>query len=625
MFQHNKDITQFTTFGIPVKAKLFAEYTSLKELIKISRTEEFLNNDVLHIGGGSNLLFMQDFDGLVLHSQMKGITRYEKNDDTIYAISAAGEKWTDFVDWCISEGLAGVENLAGIPGEVGASAVQNIGAYGAEAKDVIYTVECFDTTTRQTVKFYNEKWLYEELKECSDDEKAIQIKNKIENLRQQKRLCRFGYRDSFFKHEGKGLFYVLRVSFRLKKSKFAENLNYAPIKKYAEGLGRIPTTRELADEVTRIRNQKLPDPEVIGNAGSFFTNPVVNRYFYEEQMLGLDPDIPHYDVDEHTVKVPAGWLIEHAGLKGYRIGGAEIYPKQCLVIANADNATAYDVKQLAKHVVMTVLEKYAVVLRPEVNLIDNRIEVTVLGSGTSKGVPEVACACRVCRSESHFDKRLRASVLVKTHGMDILIDASPDFRQQAIEHKIFHLDATLITHSHYDHVGGLDDLRPFCAFGDVPLYMRKDVNDDLHRRLDYCFREHPYPGVPVFDVHEIKNEPFYINGLKIIPISVMHGKLPIVGYRIGNFAYITDAKTIPEEEIEKLYGLKVLIVNALRQREHFAHFCVEEALDLIRRVKPDEAYLTHFNHEIGLHTEVEAMLPPHVHPCYDGLTLTISN
>ena len=593
MFEKDKDLTPLTTFGIPAKARLFAEYSSLKELTKISQSEEFLNNEVLHIGGGSNLLFIKDFDGLVLHSNLKGIKRYDKDEDTVYAIVSAGEKWNDFVDWCISEGLSGVENLAGIPGEVGASAVQNVGAYGAEAKDVIHNVECFDVVSRKTKVFTNEE-------------------------------CRFGYRDSFFKHEWKGRYYVLRISFRLRKSTLADNLGYAPLQKFAAELGRTPTTRELADEVIRIRNLKLPDPAVTGSAGSFFKNPVVNRYFYQQQMLGLDPDIPHYDVDEHNVKVPAGWLIDHAGLKGYRIGGAEVYPKQCLVIANTGNASADDVVRLSEHIIETVMEKYAVILHPEVNFIDTGIEVTVLGSGTSKGVPEVACCCRVCRSESHFDKRQRASVLVKTHGMDILIDASPDFRQQAIDHKIYSVDAALITHSHYDHVGGIDDLRPFCAYGDVPMYVSPDVNADLHRRLDYCFREHPYPGVPKFEMHEISDRPFFINGLKIIPIRVFHGKLPIYGFRIGDFAYITDAKYIPEEELEKLQGLKVLIVNALRDREHFAHFNIREALEFIEKVKPGEAYLTHFNHEIGLHSELEKRLPQHVHPCYDGLTISIS-
>ncbi len=591
-FEKDKDLTPLTTFGIPAKARLFAEYSSVKELLKISRTEEFINNEVLHIGGGSNLLFASDFDGLVLHSGLKGIMRYDKDPATVFAMAYAGEKWDDFVNWCINEGLAGLENLAGIPGEVGAAPVQNIGAYGVEVKDLIHSVLCFDTVTRETVRFSGEE-------------------------------CRFGYRDSFFKHEGKGRYYVIRVSFRLRKSELAANLDYSPLKKFAEQLGRTPTTRELADEVIRIRNQKLPDPQEIGSAGSFFKNPVVNRYFYQEQMLGVDPDIPCYEVDEHHVKLPAGWLIEHAGLKGFRIGGAEVYPRQCLVIANAGNATAADVIRLSDHIVETVLQKYAVVLRPEVNIIDTDIDVIVLGSGTSKGVPEVACACRVCRSESAFDKRLRASVLVKTHGLTLLIDASPDFRQQALTHNIYNIDAAIITHSHYDHVGGLDDLRPFCAFGNVPLYMRPDVNDDLHRRLDYCFREHPYPGVPTFEVHQLSGQPFYIDGLKIIPINVMHGQLPIFGYRIGDFAYITDAKTIPEEEIEKLYGLKVLIVNSLRQREHFAHFSVAEALHLIDEIKPQEAYLTHFNHEIGLHSELEQQLPPHVHPCYDGLTIHI--
>lgn len=598
-FEKDKDLTPLTTFRIPAKARLFAEYSSLKELLMISRSDEFINNEVLHIGGGSNLLFTGNFDGLVLHSAMKGIVRYDKNDDTVFAIASAGEKWTDFVEWCIAEGLAGVENLAGIPGEVGASAVQNIGAYGAEAKDVIHNVECFDTVTRKTRVFTNEE-------------------------------CRFGYRDSFFKHEGKGRYYVLRVSFRLRKSNLAANLDYAPLQKFADESGRTPTLRELADEVVRIRNRKLPDPEITGSAGSFFKNPVINKYYYQEQMLGFDPDIPCYPVydrdgnlNEHLVKVPAGWLIDHAGLKGFRIGGAEVYPNQCLVIANAGNATAADVKSLARHIVDTVMEKYGVVLHPEVNFIDTDVEVTVLGSGTSKGVPEVACACRVCRSESSLDKRLRASVIVRTHGLDILIDASPDFRQQAIRHNICNIDAALITHSHYDHVGSIDDLRPFCVNGNVPMYVRPDVNNDLHHRLDYCFRQNPYPGVPTFDMHEIGNEPFFIDGLKIIPISVMHGKLPIVGYRIGNFAYITDAKTVEEEEIEKLQGVKVLIVNALRDREHFAHFNIAEALEFIGKVNPEEAYLTHFNHEIGLHTELEQRLPPHVHPCYDGLTLIV--
>lgn len=595
MFEENKDLTPYTTFGIPAKAKLFAEYSTIQDLVRIFRSEEFRNNEVLHIGGGSNLLFVNDFDGLVLHSAIKGIVRYQKDEEHIFAIASAGEKWTDFVDWCIASGLGGVENLAGIPGEVGASAVQNVGAYGVEAKDVIHNVECFDSFTGKTVVFTNEE-------------------------------CRFGYRDSMFKHEGKGRYFVLRVSFRLRNSDIATNLGYGPLKDLANRLGHAPTIKETADEIVKIRNSKLPDPAEIGSAGSFFKNPVVSSYFFKEEMKAHESDIPFYTVDEHRVKIPAGWLIEHAGLKGFRIGGAEVYPKQCLVIANTGGATAKDVTEVAKHVIDTVRSKFGVRLRPEVNFIDTSMEITILGSGTSKGVPEIACACKVCRSESSFDKRQRASALVRTHGLDILIDASPDLRQQARNLDLYNIDAVLITHSHYDHVGGIDDLRPLCADGALPLYMREDVKEDLGKRLDYCFRSNLYPGVPALNRIVVDGDhPFMVNGLKVIPINIMHGKLPILGYRIGDFAYITDAKYIPEDEFEKLIGLKVLVINALREREHFAHLSVREALEIIDRVKPEEAYLTHFNHEIGFHEDIEKRLPPHVHPCYDGLTIKIDN
>ena len=401
MFEHDKDLTSLTTFGIPAKASLFAEYSSEKELLKISRTDEFINNEVLHIGGGSNLLFVNDFNGLVLHSAIRGIERYDKNGETAYAIAGAGVKWTDFVEWCIESGLAGVENLAGIPGEVGAAPVQNVGAYGVEAKDVIFSVKCFDTVTRETKTFKNEE-------------------------------CNFGYRDSRFKHEWKGRYIVLQVSFKLTPSTLAANLEYGPLKALESKLGHTPSIREVADEVVAIRNTKLPDPAVTGSAGSFFKNPVVSRYFYEEEMLAVNPDVPCYYVDEHRVKIPAGWLIEHSGLKGLRIGGAMVYPHQCLVIANSGNASASDVTRLADRIIDTVRRKMGITLHPEVNFIDTSMEITILGSGTSKGVPEVGCACKLCRSPYVKDKRLRASALVKTHGMDILIDVSPDFREQAL-------------------------------------------------------------------------------------------------------------------------------------------------------------------------------------------------
>lgn len=299
MFQQDKDLSSLTTFGIPAKAKLFASYSSLKQLKEIVRSEEFRNNEVLYLGGGSNLLFVSDFDGLVIHSEMKGISRYDKDEETVYAIASSGEKWTDFVSWCVDEGLGGVENLAGIPGDVGASAVQNVGAYGVEAKDVIFNVECLDTMTCETVVFRNEE-------------------------------CKFAYRDSFFKHEGKGRYIVLRVSFKLRKDSTARCLDYGPLKQLAERLGHNPSIRETANEIIKIRDAKLPNPAVTGSAGSFFKNPIVSRYFYEEEMLGTDSGIPCYTVDDHKVKIPAGWLIEHAGLKGFSVGGAEVYPCNAL-------------------------------------------------------------------------------------------------------------------------------------------------------------------------------------------------------------------------------------------------------------------------------------------------------
>ncbi len=588
----NKDITSLTTFGIPVTVKYFAEYSSEKELLALSRKDEFINNEVLHIGGGSNLLFLNDFNGLVVHSAIKGIREYRKDDDTVFAIAGAGEKWDDFVEWCLERNLAGVENLAHIPGEVGASAIQNVGAYGVEAKDVIHTVECFDTLTRKTVLFSNVE-------------------------------CEFGYRDSIFKHDDvRGRYYVLRVSFKLNPDGKARHLDYGPLRSYADKLGRMPSIREVARKVTEVRKSKLPEPCETGSAGSFFKNPVVSAVFYEKMKEDY-PEMPGYPAGEGYVKLSAAWLIDHAGMKGFRIGGAEVYAKQPLVIVNSGNAIANDVRRLADEVELRVKSCFYVTLKPEVNYIDTSMKVTILGSGTSKGVPEIGCVCRVCSSEDPHDRRLRASILVETRGLRLLIDPSPDLRQQALRLRLADIDAVLVTHSHYDHVGGFDDLRPFCGNVDLPVYLREDVNADLHHRLDYCFREHPYPGVPTFDVHVIGDEPFYINGLKIIPVEVMHGKLPILGYRIGKFAYITDAKTIPDREREKLEDLEVLILNSLRDKPHFAHLSFAEAMEMINELKPKRTYLTHFGHEAGLHTEIEAKCPENVKPCHDGMEIHI--
>ena len=592
MIEHNKDITSLTTFGIPVRARHFAEYASEKELLKISRDKTFIEGPVLNIGGGSNLLFIGDYNGLVLHSAIKGMVRYDKDSDTVFAIAGAGEKWTDFVEWTIGQGLAGVENLAGIPGEVGAAPVQNVGAYGVEARDVIHAVECFDTFTRTTRRFAAEE-------------------------------CRFGYRDSFFKHEGKGRYIVMRVSFRLRPGQEARNLGYGPLHDLEERLGHVPTVREVADEVVRIRDAKLPDPAVIGSAGSFFKNPVVRRAHLEEIRVLTGETVAGYPVGEKHTKVSAAWLIDHSGMKGCRHGGAAVYDRQPLVIVNRGNATSADVAGLAEKVRSAVRKKFLIDLNPEVNFIDTSVHVTLLGTGTSKGIPEIGCSCPVCTSPYIKDKRTRTSALVRTMGLTILIDPSPDFRHQALAAGIHHIDAVLVTHSHYDHVGGIDDLRPFCAGGDLVMYANVTAEKDLRKHYDYCFRENPYPGVPVFSLKTVGNTPFYINGVKIVPIEVMHGAMPILGFRIGNFAYITDAKTIDPAEIEKLEDVDTLVVNALRDRDHFSHFTLAEALALVESVSPKQAYLTHFNHEIGRHYELALRLPDGVSTGFDGLSFSV--
>lgn len=597
MFEKDKDITKFTTFGLPVKASLFAEYSNADALVKICRSEEYRLNPVYHIGGGSNLLFESDFSGLILHSGIKGIKTYRKSDDTVFVIAGAGEKWADLVDFCVSKGLGGLENLAGIPGEVGAAPVQNVGAYGVEASDYIHSVEVLDRETLKVETIHNH----------DGDEFG------------------FGYRTSNFKTIWKDRYFVLRVSFRLTPARYAATLSHGGLSGLEEKLGRRPTLKDVRDAVVALRDSKLPDPREIGSAGSFFKNPVMRRKYYEFEVLNLNPDVPHYDIpgDEMHVKVPAGWLIERAGLKGYKVGGAEVYPKNCLVIANSGGATAEDVAKLAEVVRRKVSEKFHIPLEPEVNYIDTRIKVTVLGSGTSKGVPELMCDCAVCNSVDPKDRRLRASILVQTMGLNILVDPSPDFRKQALAVGLHHIDAVLVTHEHYDHVGGIDDLRPYCFNSAVELYVREDVDRHLRRRLDYCFTDNRYPGVPSFLMHVIDNKTFSVKGFEITPIEVLHGKLPIYGYRFGRFAYVTDAKYISEEEREKLKGLDVLIVNALRERDHFAHFTIAEALALIEEVKPKRAYLTHLCHEVGFHDEFDASLPDNVSPCYDGLEIII--
>lgn len=252
--------------------------------------------------------------------------------------------------------------------------------------------------------------------------------------------------------------------------------------------------------------------------------------------------------------------------------------------------------------------------------------ITFLGTGTSTGVPLIGCDCDVCTSTDRRDRRLRASALVRTpRGNTFLIDVGPDFRYQILQQGSPELTAAVLTHSHYDHVGGIDDLRPYCqGHTNFTLYCQPNVARDLRARVPYCFGTHLYPGVPTFDIHTIDSQkPFVANGDVIVPLLVMHHDLPIVGYRFGPLAYITDCKTMPDNTLRLLNDVDTLVINALRPQPHHSHLDLQEALTLIARIRPRRAYLTHLCHQMGRHADVEPTLPHGVCIAYDGLTVTI--
>ncbi|NRA93107.1 MAG: MBL fold metallo-hydrolase [Psychroserpens sp.] len=253
------------------------------------------------------------------------------------------------------------------------------------------------------------------------------------------------------------------------------------------------------------------------------------------------------------------------------------------------------------------------------------MKVTFLGTGTSQGIPVIGSDHPVCLSEDPKDKRLRVSVLVEWDSFAYVVDCGPDFRQQMLRANVKKIDGIIFTHEHADHTAGLDDIRPFYfRQGDVPFYAHKRVFGELEKRFNYIFTtETKYPGVPSVIQHEIKNEPFILGNLEIVPINGYHHKLQVFGFRFGDFAYLTDMKTVADEEIEKLKGIKVLVVNALRETEHISHFNVAEALDFIKKVQPETAYLTHISHYLGFHEEVQQKLPENVFLAYDNLQLEI--
>ena len=248
------------------------------------------------------------------------------------------------------------------------------------------------------------------------------------------------------------------------------------------------------------------------------------------------------------------------------------------------------------------------------------MKLTFLGTGTSCGVPVIGCQCKVCRSADPRDKRTRCSALVETETTRLLIDCGPDFRQQILPQPFRKIDGILITHSHYDHMGGMDDIRPYCQFGKIDVYADPLARKSMLEMLPYCVAEHRYPGVPAIGLHEIlPHEPLQIGDMEIIPIQVMHGQLPILGFHVGALAYITDMKTIDEGEMPYLEGTELLVVNALRfDKPHHSHQLVDDAVAFAKRVGARQTYLIHSCHDIGLHEEVNRILPSGIELAYDG-------
>lgn len=323
------------TFGIDACTDTFIEYTSEEELISLLSGADTLPRPFLHIGGGSNLLFVSDFKGTVFHSAIKGMEITEETEEYVRIRVGAGEVWDDFVSYCVRHGWGGAENLSHIPGEVGASAVQNIGAYGAEAKDIIDCVETVEIKTAKKRLFRNED-------------------------------CRFAYRRSIFKDELKGKYIVTYVTYKVGKHAVF-NLEYGNIRAALEEYPEI-SLKSIRQAIIAIREAKLPDPKVEGNGGSFFMNPVLPRSRYEELKREY-ADMPHYDVDALHVKVPAAWLIDRCGWKGRQMGNAGVHDKQALVLVNKGGATGEEIVRLSQAIQSSVQEKFGIAICPEVNFI----------------------------------------------------------------------------------------------------------------------------------------------------------------------------------------------------------------------------------------------------------------
>lgn len=343
--QENVCLGPYNTFGMQARARYFVQARQREQIEDAVRLAREWSLPLLVLSGGSNMLITEDLDAVVLHMQTRGIRTIEQQGGDTLVRVAAGEIWHDFVRWAVEHRLAGVENLTFIPGRVGASPVQNIGAYGAEARDAIEWVEALDVQTLQPVVI----WAQE---------------------------CRFGYRESVFKHEYRGRYVITDVVFRLHDpAGYAMKLDYGDIRATLRERGIVrPTLVEVADAIETIRRAKLPDPAQVGNSGSFFKNPVVCRADYE-RLSRAYPDIPSYTpecpTDEHYKKIPAAWMIDKAGWKGFRRGDAGVHPRQALVLVNYGSASGEEILALCREICAGVQRMFGVTIHPEVNLIDN--------------------------------------------------------------------------------------------------------------------------------------------------------------------------------------------------------------------------------------------------------------
>ena len=333
--EQNYSLLKHNTFGLDVKTDYFVEYENEADLETLLRDEFFLSQRFLHIGQGSNLLFLGDFDGVIVHSAIQGIEKIKEDEHSIWLKAGAGNDWDSFVAYCVENGWGGLENLSLIPGEVGASAVQNIGAYGTEVSERIEEVHAYSLETGRKLIFSNAE-------------------------------CDYSYRNSFFKKpENKGKYFVVHVVFKLSKNpEFRPD--YGNIREYLTG--KPVSLQTLREAVIAIRESKLPNPKITGNAGSFFINPYVIMEHFQSLKKNYT-DVPYYPVNEEMVKIPAAWLIEQCGLKGKTVGGAAIHEKHALIIINKNRATGQDIASLAEEICKAVKEKFDVELQPEVNYI----------------------------------------------------------------------------------------------------------------------------------------------------------------------------------------------------------------------------------------------------------------